>query len=173
MAPGADAEVRRCRSRSKSQFSAHCRIFSVEHSRRNVKHRTHSGRFPLQFWPSIYATLRVTLRGYDFLSDPQKTQNAAKSRRMSALDWRRRPARTRDLRRDRPEGLSRGRWRSPATSSPESFLASRARRVRSSASRRRRDRLRSCAAVSPGAGRTASRRSPATPGASRSARRSW
>jgi hypothetical protein len=34
------------------------------------------------------ATLRVTLRVSNFLSDPLKTRNAAKSRRMSALDWR-------------------------------------------------------------------------------------
>ena len=63
-------------------------VFSVEHRRQNRKQTVVLVAGPCRFRPSKIATLRVTLRGYNFLSNPLKTRNAAKSRRMRALIWR-------------------------------------------------------------------------------------
>ena len=58
----------------------------MEHSRRNAKHFAVLVAGLRKILLAKLATLRVTLRVSNFLSDPLKTRNAAKSRRMSALD---------------------------------------------------------------------------------------
>ena len=63
-------------------------FFFVEHSRRNRKHCSVLVAGPRRFSLAKIATLRVTLRVSNFLSNPLKTRNAAKSRRMRVLIWR-------------------------------------------------------------------------------------
>lgn len=67
-------------------FSAVVTRFSVEHSRRNAQHFAFLVAGLRKFSLAKIMTLRVTLRVSNFLSDPLKTQNAAKWRLVSVLD---------------------------------------------------------------------------------------
>ncbi len=73
--------------RDRASRRVHVTHFSVEHSRRNAKHFAVLVAGLRRILLAELATLRVTLRVCNFLSDPLKTRKPPKWRLVRALVW--------------------------------------------------------------------------------------